>query len=68
MLVLSRAPGEWIKIGEDVWICVLSIRPDGRIRLGLEAPRGVPIVRDELLSFAERRGPLETDDPRRDNW
>ncbi len=52
MLVLTRKAGESIKIADNVTVTVLSI--DGsRIRLGVEAPRAVHVVRGELLPRPE---------------
>jgi carbon storage regulator len=48
MLVLSRHEGEKIWIGENVCITVIEI-DRGKIRLGIEAPKDVPIYRSELL-------------------
>jgi carbon storage regulator len=48
MLVLSRKLGEKIQIGEDICVTVVDI-DRGKIRLGIEAPREVPIFRQELL-------------------
>jgi carbon storage regulator len=48
MLVLSRKLGEKICIGENICITVVDI-DRGKIRLGIEAPREVPIFRQELL-------------------
>ncbi len=48
MLVLSRKLGEKIYIGESICITVVDI-DRGKIRLGIEAPRDVPIYRQELL-------------------
>ena len=48
MLVLTRKPGEKILIGDDIVITVLDVRGDS-IRIGVEAPRGVTIQRDEVL-------------------
>lgn len=48
MLILRRRPGEAIRIGNDVVIVVLSVHGQ-RVRLGIEAPRHVPIDRDEPL-------------------
>lgn len=48
MLVLSRKLGEKIIIGENICITVVDI-DRGKIRLGIEAPRDVPIFRQELL-------------------
>jgi carbon storage regulator len=48
MLVLSRKLGEKIFIGDNICITVVDI-DRGKIRLGIEAPRDVPIYRQELL-------------------
>jgi carbon storage regulator len=47
MLVLSRKLGEAICIGSNIKVSVLSIK-GGRVRLGLSAPREVPIHRPEI--------------------
>lgn len=54
MLVLSRKLGEKIFIGENICITVVDI-DRGKIRLGIEAPRNVPIYRQELLPLAGQR-------------
>lgn len=48
MLVLTRKPGEKILIGDDIVITVLDARGDS-IRIGIDAPRGVKIQRDEVV-------------------
>ncbi len=52
MLVLSRKVGEVIQIGPDVRVIVVDI-DRGKIRLGFEAPKDVPIFRSELLTAAD---------------
>jgi carbon storage regulator len=47
MLVLSRKPGERILIGDDIALTVVRIGPN-TVRLGIEAPRDMNIVREEL--------------------
>ncbi|MCA9116297.1 MAG: carbon storage regulator [Planctomycetaceae bacterium] len=47
MLVLSRKPGERILIGDDVVVTVVRIGPNN-VRVGIEAPREMNIVREEL--------------------
>jgi carbon storage regulator len=49
MLVLTRKKGERVMIGDDIVITVIDIRGDG-IRIGFDAPRGVPIQRAEVIS------------------
>jgi carbon storage regulator len=47
MLVLTRKTGETVHIGAEIAVTVLEV--DGsRIRLGIDAPRVVPIWREEL--------------------
>ena len=48
MLVLSRKVGDKIMIGEDITLEVLSISSKS-IRLGIVAPKEVPVFRSELL-------------------
>ena len=60
MLVLSRKVGERVLIADGIVIQVVAAN-NGRIRLGIEAPRGVPIRREELLTTEEpAAGPLGT--------
>lgn len=47
MLVLSRKTLQRIQIGGDITIIVTEIKPNC-VRLAIEAPRGVSIVRGEL--------------------
>jgi len=48
MLVLSRKPREAILVGDNVWVTVLEVR-GSVVRLGIEAPREIPVMRGELL-------------------
>ena len=48
MLVLTRKVGELIVIGGNIRVSVTAIEK-GRVRIGIEAPRDVNIVREELL-------------------
>jgi carbon storage regulator len=52
MLVLSRKTGERIMIGDQVTITVVRIGPNN-VRIGIEAPRDMNIVREELVPPAE---------------
>ncbi len=47
MLVLSRKPSQQIMIGPDIVITVLKTDRN-QVRLGIQAPTGVSILRDEL--------------------
>lgn len=48
MLVLSRKLNEKIKIGNDITVTVVQLLED-RVRLGIEAPATVKVLRGELL-------------------
>jgi carbon storage regulator len=48
MLVLSRKVGEKIFVGENIYITVVEVQGN-RVRIGIEAPKDVPIYRAELL-------------------
>lgn len=47
MLVLSRKKNESIIINDDITIVVVEIRGD-KVRLGIEAPKEVPVHRNEV--------------------
>ncbi len=48
MLVLTRKAGEKIKIGDNVVVNILSIE-GGTVKIGIDAPREVNILRMEVL-------------------
>jgi carbon storage regulator len=52
MLVISRKPGEKIKIGEAVYLSVLSVNGD-KVTIGIDAPKEVNILRGELMETIE---------------
>ncbi|MGO9111329.1 MAG: carbon storage regulator [Thermoguttaceae bacterium] len=52
MLVLSRKPGERILIGDKISITVVRIAP-GIVRIGVEAPDDLPILREELATASK---------------
>jgi carbon storage regulator len=47
MLVLSRKLNERIWIGQKISVTVMDIER-GKVRLGIDAPKDVPILREEL--------------------
>lgn len=52
MLILQRKPGESLYIGEDIQVTVVSVE-SGRVRLAIEAPRSLSILRSELRTLIE---------------
>lgn len=52
MLILQRKAGEAIHIGEDVVIRISEINSD-RVKIAIEAPKGLSIMREELLTAAQ---------------
>ncbi len=53
MLVLSRKKNESIVINDDITIVVVEIRGD-KVRLGVEAPKEVPVHRREVFDAIHR--------------
>ena len=53
MLVLSRKKNESIVINDDITIVVVEIRGD-KVRLGVEAPKEVPVHRREVYDAIKR--------------
>ncbi|HEY1874686.1 MAG TPA: carbon storage regulator CsrA [Steroidobacteraceae bacterium] len=56
MLILTRRPGESVKIGDDITITVLAVRGN-QLRLGFTAPQNVAVHREEVYERiqSERR-------------
>ncbi len=53
MLVLTRKSNQSIMIGDDIEISVLAVMGE-KVRLGIEAPRSVPVFRHEV--YVEMQG------------
>ncbi len=51
MLILTRKIGQSIKIGDSISVTVVSLRGE-QVRLGIDAPKDIPVDREEV---AERR-------------
>lgn len=54
MLVLTRKKSESLVINDNITITVIEIRGD-RVRLGIEAPREVPVHRREVYEAIKRQ-------------
>ena len=55
VLVLTRTTSERITIGDNITVMVVEIRGD-KVRLGIEAPAEVPVVRDAAITRTKKRG------------
>jgi carbon storage regulator CsrA len=63
MLVLTRKTQQQIQFGNDIVVTILQVRGQS-VRVGIEAPRGVRVVRGEIASKPARAKPslsLEAD-------
>ncbi len=49
MLVLYRRAGETITIGDDVTVTIFGIKGN-QVRIGIKAPEGIPVFREELYN------------------
>ena len=67
MLVLTRKSNQSIMIGDDIEVSVLSIMGE-KVRIGIQAPRDVPVFRKEVyLEIQQERGNVadpDEDEPR----
>ena len=52
MLILQRKTGESVMIGDEIEVSVLSVEA-GRVRLAIQAPKSVSILRSALKTAAE---------------
>ena len=52
MLVLSRKEAQKIRLGDDIVITILKMGGD-KVRLGIDAPRDMLVLRDELEPFEQ---------------
>jgi carbon storage regulator len=58
MLVLTRKTNQSIMIGDDVEVTVLAVSRD-KIRLGITAPKDVPVYRKEVYLSIKGEGARE---------
>ena len=54
MLVLSRKVGEKILIGDNISVTIVRVA-QGTVRVGIEAPQELPIVREEIKTQLQDR-------------
>jgi carbon storage regulator len=54
MLVLSRKESQRIRLGDDITVTIVRLTRD-QVRLGIEAPRDIRVLRDELEPHEEQK-------------
>jgi carbon storage regulator len=57
MVIITRKAGERIRIGPDVKVQVIGISRD-LVRLGIQAPKGVAVDREEIYVRKKARAPV----------
>jgi carbon storage regulator len=62
MLVLTRKSNQSIMIGDDIEISVLAVMGE-KVRIGIEAPRSVPVFRREVYVEIQEEGEESGDLP-----
>ena len=49
MLLLTRLPGQVITIGDDIKITIVRVNGRDKVRVGIDAPKNVKILREEVV-------------------
>jgi carbon storage regulator len=60
MLVLTRKSNQSIMIGDEIEVSVLAIMGE-KVRIGIEAPRSIPVFRKEVYLEIQQDKPREED-------
>lgn len=66
MLILTRRINETLNIGDDVQVTVLGIKGN-QVRIGINAPRDVPVHREEIYQRIKREERMG-DDAKSDDY
>lgn len=60
MLILTRRAGETLVIGNDINVRILSVK-GGQVRIGVDAPKDVPVHREEIYQRIQREKEQQAD-------
>ncbi len=63
MLVLTRKSNQSIMIGDDIEVSVLSVLGE-KVRVGIQAPRDIPVYRKEVYLEIQQDGATDGPSPR----
>ena len=66
-LVLARKVGESICIGDNIRIVLVEIRGD-KVRIGIDAPKEVPVHRQEMYEQIHGKAPAKPDSLTYSQW
>jgi carbon storage regulator len=58
MLIITRKPGQRIMLGDDVTVEIISVSGSS-VRIGIAAPRNIPVYREEIWSAVKEEGAAE---------
>lgn len=58
MLILTRRANETLNIGDDIQVTVLGVKGN-QVRIGIDAPRDVPVHREEIYQRIKKEEALK---------
>lgn len=55
-LIITREVGDSVQIGDEITVDIVEVNRQGRVRIGIRAPRGVQILRHDAKTLVPRQG------------